>query len=128
MKKLKAFEWDCWLNTNAVAKFKAGKLPEDSATASEMAESVLIAHGNLMESIAENKLGIRQYNTVRYNDKTDQGDCAFIVAKNVGGVQPNDWLDLFYRAVDLVTANVTHYEYLAAGYAKGTDVRFIRRM
>lgn len=56
-----------------LVRFKSTHAEPDSPVAYKLADGILIAHGNLIESIAENKLGLRQYNTVRKNDKTDQG-------------------------------------------------------
>eukprot|EP01127_Copromyxa_protea_P003149 TRINITY_DN1300_c1_g1_i2.p1 TRINITY_DN1300_c1_g1~~TRINITY_DN1300_c1_g1_i2.p1 ORF type:complete len:232 (+),score=32.53 TRINITY_DN1300_c1_g1_i2:253-948(+) len=109
---LQAFEWDCWLPTEDVIKFNATGCVFNSTVASSLMENIIIAHGNLIETVAENKLNIRQYDAVQNTHKTDQG-----------GLRPNSWIDLFFRAIELASANTTRLEYLQTGYQKGTGVR-----
>lgn len=47
----------------------------------------------------------------------------FFVSSHKGGVKPADWIDIFYRAVELYDANATHFAFLSSGYSKGTEVR-----
>eukprot|EP01127_Copromyxa_protea_P003147 TRINITY_DN1300_c0_g1_i3.p1 TRINITY_DN1300_c0_g1~~TRINITY_DN1300_c0_g1_i3.p1 ORF type:complete len:367 (+),score=67.71 TRINITY_DN1300_c0_g1_i3:495-1595(+) len=113
--KLQAFEWDCWLPTQDVKKFVSGGSVYNSAAASDLMETILIAHGNLVQTVGENKLNVRQYDSVLKTDKTDQG-----------GLMPNSWIDLFYRAVELSSANATRLDYLQKGYQTGTGAYFVR--
>jgi hypothetical protein len=96
IKKMEAIEWDAFLPTGIVEKFKKAKKPEDKERLAQgLVDEMIIAHGNRAQTIVENLPwylggGSRQYEDVKGTAKAGQG-----------GVRPGAWMDLFGRALQL---------------------------
>ncbi len=88
---IEAFEWDAFLPGNVVTAFKKARTPQEKANlAPKLVDDMLIAHGSTMQTVFENKFGLRQYDSVQASAKTAQG-----------GVTPGAWMDIFGRALQI---------------------------
>jgi hypothetical protein len=90
-------EWDVFIDGDKVAAWERARDPQArAALLTELVDTMVIAHASTTDTVQES-MGVCQYHDVRRTPKAE-----------LGGVQPDAWLDLFLRALRLAQAPDLH--------------------